>query len=315
MRARWGLERPAIGLALSGPSEPGHWRQLLQWAELAESLGLHSLWMPEMHFAPGSTPAPLIDLAGIAARTRHLRLATTSLLLPIHDPRELARAAAALDHLSQGRLILGLGRGFRAPLFRAFGVSQRSKRDRFDDALERMRAHWAAADGWAPHQQPGPPLAVAAFGPKGLEQAARHRLPYLASPMEPLAQLVDNWRHYRAALPASFEHRDVVVPVMRTVHVAETDAAAARVREALGRELASAPARRPLPASLERAAAARPEERVVVGTASEVAERLAELRESLGLDLLVVRSQVPAATPAEQRRSLERIQALAAGWR
>lgn len=313
-RARWGLPRPAVGLALSGPATPAHWRAMRGWARRAESLELHSLWLPEMHFAPGSTPAPLVDLAGLAACTERLRLGTTSLLLPIHDPLEVARAAAALDHLSRGRLILGLGRGFRAPLFRAFGIEPRSKRDRFDEALARMRAHWSEPDGWPPYRAPAPALAVAAFGPKGLAQAARHRLPYLASPMEPLAQLVDNWRAYRAALPADAAGDDIVVPVMRTVHAAASDADARRVREGLARETAAAPSRR-LPRALERAAAAAPEERAVVGTVPEVRDRLAELRERLALDLLVVRSQVPGATPDEQQRSLGRLQEIAADWR
>ena len=90
--------------------------------------------------------------------------------------------------MSRGRVILGLGRGFRAPLFRAFGIDPKTKRDRFDACLDAMLEHWEqssegeASEGAAvpsggcriraPWQTPHPPLAVAAFGPLGLAQAA-----------------------------------------------------------------------------------------------------------------------------------------------
>ena len=79
----WGLERPALGISLGGTHGPDQAERHRAWTERAERLGLHSLWLPEMHFQPGVCPAPLIELAGFAARTERLRLGTTSLLLPL----------------------------------------------------------------------------------------------------------------------------------------------------------------------------------------------------------------------------------------
>ena len=83
-------------------------------AELADRLGFDSLWLPESHFQTrGSCPAPLLLLAAAAARSKSLRLGTSSYLLPIRNPIRVAEDVAVLDQLSGGRVNLGLGRGFR----------------------------------------------------------------------------------------------------------------------------------------------------------------------------------------------------------
>jgi alkanesulfonate monooxygenase SsuD/methylene tetrahydromethanopterin reductase-like flavin-dependent oxidoreductase (luciferase family) len=318
----------SLGLALgAGPGARGLC-DTLEAVERAEALGLHSVWLPESHFHDGASASPLTLLAAFAARTQRIRLATTSLLLPIHHPLRLAAEAATLDALSGGRVLLGLGRGFRAPVFEGFGVSARTKRDRFDEALDAMLAAWSGEPfplrgiHWSAHgegvvrlalrpvQRPHPPLLVAAFGPKGLRQAARRGLPYLASPLESLEALEENQRLWRAHLGAPLDPRSPRAPVMRIVHVAGGDAEAARVRAALSDE-ASATARR-VPAALARTAAAPLEERTIVGTADRVADVLGSYRERLGMDLLVARGGVPGASPAEARASLERLAALAA---
>jgi len=281
-----------------------------------------------MHFAPGVATSPLLTLAAVAARSRSLRLGTTSLLLPIRPPLRAAEEVAALDRLSGGRVILGLGRGFRAPLFSAFGIDAASKRDRFDASLDWMLARWSGrpvdpgdsiftgeADGGShddpesarPHQHPHPPLAVAAFGRKGLLQASRRALPYLASPLEPLPLIEENLAFHREHLPPGVSARDLVVPVMRTVYVAGSDAEAARVYAALERESRAARPPGRMPTAIARAAGADVSERAVVGLESEVLDGLARYRERLGMDLLVARPQVGAATPSEREASLERL--------
>ena len=266
-------------------------------------------------------------LGAVAARTRRLRLATTSLLLPLHHPLRVAAERATLDALSGGRLLLGLGRGFRAPVFDGFEVEARSKRDRFDEALDAVLAAWsgeavslagvhfAAREGAVvrlglrPVQRPHPPLVVAAFGRKGLLQAARRGLPYLASPLETLATLEENyaiWREHRAEAPRSGPQ----VPVMRTVFVAGDDAEAESVRAALGAE--ARPLAASTPAALARAAAGELAERVLVGTASQLREGIARYRERLGMDLLVARIEVGGVPPSARDASLERLAELAA---
>ncbi|MFP6654371.1 MAG: LLM class flavin-dependent oxidoreductase, partial [Myxococcota bacterium] len=236
----WGLARPALGVSLGG----AHTRQQVDrrrdWIGLAESLKLHSVWLPEMHFSPGGCSAPLVELAEFAAMTKRLRLGTTSLLLPLHPPEQIAAEIAALDQLSGGRLLIGLGRGFNRKMLDAFEVPPAEKRDRFDAALDRMLALWAEGNrihsALATHQKPHPPLAVAAFGPKGLAQAARHGLPYLASPVETLDQIAENQAQHRAQL--SSEEPLPLSLIMRTVFVSQDQAELVAVREVLGEEIA-----------------------------------------------------------------------------
>jgi alkanesulfonate monooxygenase SsuD/methylene tetrahydromethanopterin reductase-like flavin-dependent oxidoreductase (luciferase family) len=327
----WGLPRSglSLGISLGGVSDGGGWRNVLAWVDRAEALGLHSVWIPEMHFAPGVATSPLLVLAACAARSRRIRLGTTSLLLPIRPPLRTAEEVAALDRLSRGRVILGLGRGFRAPLFDAFGIDPATKRDRFDAALDLMLERWAgrpvslrgtpfdsqhdAADPSAenaasPFQRPHPPLAVAAFGRKGLLQAARRALPYLASPLEPFDLVEENLAFHRSNLPSSADPGRVVVPIMRTIYTAASDAEAGRVRQALEGEMRRGlRSRTRLPAAIARAAAAAVDERAVVGTRAQVTDALARYRQRLGMDLLIARPQIGAASQPECEAALERL--------
>ena len=296
-RERWGVEGLTLGISLGGVATPAEWQRQLDWVERAEAFHLHSVWLPEMHFAPGSCSRPLLSLAGFAARTRTLRLATTSLLLPIHHPLRIAEDIATLDALSNNRVVLGLGRGFRAPLFAGFGIDAATKRDLFDQSFEQILDAWGGRC---------PPMGVAAFGRKGLAQAARYGLPYLASPIEPLDLVEENLRFHRDALPEGVDADELVVPVMRTVHVAANDAEASRVHaslEAEGKRMLQGK----VPKALGRAAAASVEERAIVGTRQRVIDLIARYRERVGLDLLIARVEVAGASPEEREASLGRL--------
>jgi alkanesulfonate monooxygenase SsuD/methylene tetrahydromethanopterin reductase-like flavin-dependent oxidoreductase (luciferase family) len=319
---QWGIRGLALGISIGGAANTGEWQRALEWVERAEGGQLHSVWMPEMHFLPGASTSPLLCLSALAARTRRIRLATTSLLLPIHPPLRIAEEATSLDHLSGGRLILGLGRGFRAPLFSAFGIDPATKRDRFDAALDLMLQAWRGESVSLrdslfhvdehpeevtlprPLQRPHPPLAVAAFGPKGLEQAGRRRLPYLASPIETFEQIRENLGLHRRACPEGDERVHPVIPIMRSVFVSDDNSAITRVVEGLGGEVRSAVSGR-LPTAIARAVAAPPEQRIIVGGVSEVTDRLAEYREILGMNLLVVRPQLAGASDSERVESFD----------
>jgi len=258
-----------------------------------------------MHFERGVCPAPLLELACFATASRRLRLGTTSLLLPLHPPEELAAEIAALDQLSGGRLLIGLGRGFQRRMLEAFRVPPAEKRDRFDDALDRMLALWSeghrTGGAFAPCQRPHPPLAVAAFGPKGLAQAARRGLPYLASPVETLDQIEANQQRHREGLPNPGQQP--LSLVMRTVFVSESERELEAIRTRLASEL---PARRAgLPAAVNAAIDSPLDARSVIGTPETVIERLVRDQARLGIDLLIVRPQLAGIERAVLERSLE----------
>ena len=311
----WVFEGEGLGAAL--PAQ----------GELAEALGFDSLFLPESHFAGvGSIPSPLLLLAGVAARTTRLALGTTSFLLPVRNPIHVAEEVAVLDRLSRGRVILGMGRGFRGALFTAFAVPAEEKRDRFEAAVEVMKRAWAgepvaweagAADGGTPTpvhvaplpvQKPHPPLWVAAFGPKAVAQAAKLGLPYLASPIESLAVLEQNYARHRAGLAESGFTEPVAVPVMRTLFVARDPLRLARAHAGLEQQ-AAALAKAPT-ASLRRAAASSVDDWAIVGEPDRVADSVQRQREKLGVTHLIARVQIPGLAREEIEDSLREIAAL-----
>jgi alkanesulfonate monooxygenase SsuD/methylene tetrahydromethanopterin reductase-like flavin-dependent oxidoreductase (luciferase family) len=280
-------------------------------AERAERMGFHSYWLPENHFSGRQAiPSPLTLLAAAAVRTARIRLGTTSYLLPIRHPIQAAEEVAVVDQLSRGRLILGLGRGIQDAVFEVFGVPGREKRARFAANLEIMRQAWRGepvaepGDGEPvrlcplPVQQPHPPLWVAAFGPLALKQAGGLGLPYLCSPLEPLADLVANIAIHRQAAQAAGRQLEGILPLMRTVFISEDTAAVARVRARLASSL---------PPGLRRGDVA-VEAWAIIGDRHYARDRLAEYRERLGVTHLIGGGRLPVV---EERLLLQSHQWLA----
>jgi alkanesulfonate monooxygenase SsuD/methylene tetrahydromethanopterin reductase-like flavin-dependent oxidoreductase (luciferase family) len=261
-------------------------------ASIAEHLGYESFWLPESHFGPQAIPEPLMLLAAVAAGTRRIRLGTTSFLLPLRHPVQAAEQVAVLDQLSGGRVVLGVGRGYAPPMLRAFEVDPRDKRALFETRLALMRRAWAGEpvgddDGSGkplrldplPVQRPHPPVWVAAFGPKALDQAGRLGLPYLASPVETLATLQQNYARHREAAVAAGHAPPAEVPVMRTLFVTVSARETAAMRERVHVE-----ARR----TGRLAAEAAVEDWTLIGEAGYVRERAEAYRDALGVTHLIV---------------------------
>lgn len=118
---------------LDGRSDHEVWRTEMALADRAEHLGFDSVWAVEHHFNGYSMSTdPLQFLTWVAARTDTVKLGTMASILPWHDPVRLAEHACVLDHLSGGRLVLGMGRGLAQLEFDGFGVDMASSRERFD---------------------------------------------------------------------------------------------------------------------------------------------------------------------------------------
>lgn len=287
---------------------------------LAESWGFQSFWLPESHFArPTQSPAqrdsaipdPLMLLAAVAAHTRHIRLATTSYLLPLRHPLQAAEQVAVLDRLSGGRVILGVGRGYQPAMFDAFSVSRKDKRRLFGECLSAMRRAWAGetiGDGQGdpivlsplPVQRPHPPVWVAAFGPKALAQAGKLGLPYIASPMEPVARLRENYRRHAEACEAAGVDRPPQVPIMRTVFISDDMALLGRVREQL-----EASARAMASSGLRQGLSLAADEWAIVGEPREVQDKVAAYVEELAMThLIVTRLRIGRVDPHLLERSV-----------
>jgi probable F420-dependent oxidoreductase len=128
----------------------------------AERLGFATLWAPEhvvliegyksrYPYASsgqvmGRLDSPLLDpwvgLGYAAAFTKRVRLATGVCLVPEHNPLALAKAIATVDHLSGGRVIVGIGIGWLEEEFRAMGIAWERRSDRTRDYVGAMRSLW-----------------------------------------------------------------------------------------------------------------------------------------------------------------------------
>jgi alkanesulfonate monooxygenase SsuD/methylene tetrahydromethanopterin reductase-like flavin-dependent oxidoreductase (luciferase family) len=100
----------------------------------AEAFGFDSVWLPEHHFSNYSLmPDPLQGLTYIAGRTSTIKLGTGVIVLPWHDPVRIAEQIILLDHLSEGRVMVGLGRGLAQDEFDGLRVPKHESRARFDE--------------------------------------------------------------------------------------------------------------------------------------------------------------------------------------
>ena len=113
------------------------WAADLRLADLAEPLGFESIWSVEHHFTDYTMcPDVLQFLTYMAGRTSTVKLGSMVLVLPWHDPVRAAEQIVMLDHMSNGRLILGLGRGTGKVEFDGFRVEMAHARQQFKEAAE-----------------------------------------------------------------------------------------------------------------------------------------------------------------------------------
>ena len=184
------MTRPRIGVLLPSFDAVGSGRPLpiVPAARLAEDLGFGATWVGD-HLA---CPAPGLDapscLAAAAAVTENIRLGLSVMLLGLRAPAWAAKILATIDHLSSGRLLLGVGVGGEFPVeFKAAGVPVRQRGARLDDALhvirELLTGQPVSYEGRtitvnAPSLQPAmaapPPIYVGGRGEAALHRAARH---------------------------------------------------------------------------------------------------------------------------------------------
>src|SRR6266849_4174534 len=113
------------------------WRNEIRLAEMAEPLGFDSIWSIEHHFDDYTMcPDPVQFLTYIAGRTKHAKLGSMVIVLPWHDPVRVAEGVAVLDNLSNGRFILGIGRGLARIEYEGFRIDQNEGRGLFLEYAE-----------------------------------------------------------------------------------------------------------------------------------------------------------------------------------
>ena len=238
------------------------YEQRLAMIEMADRLPFRSYHLAEHHGTPlGFAPSPNLFLAAAASRTRRIRLGALVNVLPLYDPVRLTEEVCMLDHLSRGRLDLGLGRGGSPGELALYGVRAEETREVFREALEVLLAglrtgrfdhegprftRTGVATPMRPFQRPYPPLWYPTSFPDSVAWIAREGM-HLAFAFLLEKQGVDAREQLERYRRIHDEHRGrpgrlnghVAEPLygnIRHVVVAETDAEAdALARPALRR--------------------------------------------------------------------------------
>ena len=226
--------------------------ELLEWLD---RLGYDEAWIGEHHSAGWETIAsPELFISNVVPRTRHIRLGTGVVSLPYHHPMMVANRMVLLDHLSRGRIMLGVGPGALYTDAVMLGIDTTKQRPRMEESLDlivrllRADEPITAQSDWyslvegrlhlKPYQRPHFPIVVAsAQSPAGMVLAGKYGFGVLSfSAYQGVRGAVDLKAQWRIAEETAAEHgttmrRDewrLVVPV----HVAESREQAIRdVRE------------------------------------------------------------------------------------
>jgi alkanesulfonate monooxygenase SsuD/methylene tetrahydromethanopterin reductase-like flavin-dependent oxidoreductase (luciferase family) len=172
--------------------------EVVEQVRLMRDLGFDSLWAGEHHATPGYHYFPLLPLLHrLAPEAGGMTVGTNLVLLPLHNPVEVAEVGAFLDVASGGRFVLGLGLGYRAEEFALFGVSMKERVSRLTEGVEIIRRLWTG-DGVTHHgrhfrlddvtirprplQQPRPLILVGSQVDAGIARAARIADGWLVAP-------------------------------------------------------------------------------------------------------------------------------------
>ncbi len=222
----------------------------------ADALGYDIAWIAEHHFSKqyGILPDPFAYIGYLAAKTERIHLGTAVMTLPLHNPVRIAENAAFVDILSNGRVVLGLGSGYRPYEFEGLGIDFENRRDIQEEALPIVldAFHKRKVDhdgGYYRHritgdyevfpvgvQTPHPPLYMAAGSDRSIAAAARHGFGLMLSTLPAFEKLAEQTVFYRGKMeeaPAPWNRNPAFggVDIARWVYVAETDAKAKKESE------------------------------------------------------------------------------------
>ena len=334
-----------IGLFLEelreGATDGEFFHELLETVDAAEAWGLDGIWLGEIHFLPTRSilSSPLVVASAIATRTKRMCIGTAVHVIPLRNPLGVAEDVATLDHISGGRFEFGIGRSGSPRSYNLLGIPYEESQGRLMEALEVMRVAWKgerfsfkgtyftidnAIVGPRPLQQPHPPVRVAALNPASFTRAAELGLHiFVGLRGTDISVLRGHIESYQATWRAAGHRGEGSVYLRIPLYAAATDPAAVdESRDSIvfyfrrQSELARTGTGSGTTTTGERLAQADVlatlshehilRERVVVGSAASLVQRLRELREQLHLDGIIVEPNPGGMIPlAHMMRSLK----------
>jgi alkanesulfonate monooxygenase SsuD/methylene tetrahydromethanopterin reductase-like flavin-dependent oxidoreductase (luciferase family) len=220
------------------PDEPGAKRiaELIEQVKLARDLGFDSLSASQHYVAePFQYFQPIPLLARLAPESGKMTLITNILLLPLYNPVDLAEQLATLDIICDGRLVCGVGLGYRHVEYTVFGVKRASRVLRFEEALTLLKRLWTedevsyegqhfrlehARMTLRPVQRPRPPIWIAASSHAGIHRAARLGDTWTIAGHATLATLKQQVEFYRDSLQALGKPFPEDFPLSKELYIA-----------------------------------------------------------------------------------------------
>ena len=287
---------------------------MLDQAVMADQLGFDAVSITEHHLMNClMMPAPLQFAVKIAAMTTNIQIMTSIVVLPLHDMRVYAGEVVCADIFTEGRLLLGVGRGAFEYEMERFGVPMAETQERFNESLDVLQALLSEEDvSWdgeyyqfepltimpRPVRKGGPPMMMAVMNPEGIYHCTKRGFHIQTTPLSGNHQLLlDQVSAFnRAKQEIGANKGEVTLTLSRVAHMATNSAEKQRKIEAAHRyygrfdNVRSGPGIvengmiKPLPCKtpIEELG-----ENLLIGTSQEVIDKLAPYAE-LGIDRVIL---------------------------
>ena len=312
---------------LPGESMPRKIEESAEQVRAARDAGFDLICTGQHYLAaPYQMSASFPLLARMAAEAGDMEVAATVVLVPLHNPVELAESVATMDAICNGRFIFGVGLGYRDEEYTAFGLERGERVSRLREALEVMKLLWTQEEvefegkyyrvprvspATRPVQQPHPPIWVAANNDVAIRRAARWGYPWLVNPHATMDMVAGQWQGYKAALEQAGQPTPEALPMMRELYVAQDRETAYMESEPyLASKYAAYAAwgqDKALPGeesfSVPYQDLAR--DRFLLGSPEDVVGEIRRYEQELGVNYLIFRMQWPGMSQEQTLRQIE----------
>jgi alkanesulfonate monooxygenase SsuD/methylene tetrahydromethanopterin reductase-like flavin-dependent oxidoreductase (luciferase family) len=302
-------------------------RESVEQARLARKAGFDALAAGHHYLSPPYQSLQSLPLlARLAGEVPGMELCLSVLLLALLNPVQTAEEVASLDIMSEGRVVFGIGLGYREVEYEAFGVSLKDRVPRMQEALDLIKRLWTeevvtfegrffrvhnATCTIRPVQKPYPPIWIAANADPAVVRTARLGYPWFVNPHAALPTIERQWERYKQALAEANHPMPGARPIALELHVAATREEAVETARPFLAGKYNAYAEwgqdKVLPGeeSFRVAFDALARDRFILGTPDEVIEQIEERVRRLQSNYLIFRMGWPGMEPAKILRAIE----------
>src|SRR5436190_23010996 len=213
-------------------------RETAELARLARDAGFDCVAAGHHYLSPPYQSLQSVPLLSrLAADTGSMDLCLSVLLLALLNPVQVAEDIASLDIMSEGRVVFGIGIGYRDVEYEAFGMTSKERVPRMLEALDLIKRLWTeevvthegrffrvqdATCTIRPVQKPYPPIWIAANADPAVLRTARMGLSWFINPHAALPTIERQWERYKQALAEANHPMPAARPICLELHVAPT---------------------------------------------------------------------------------------------